>query len=80
LVLLWAFPTKSLTQVLFYAKLAFIAAGMIVTVRIGHTIPAREGEPLDPAKRLAVLSLIFWFSALTAGRFLAYTATYTLYP
>jgi hypothetical protein len=31
-------------------------------------------------KALATLSLVFWLGAITAGRLLAYTATYLTYP
>ncbi len=70
--LLIGYPTKALTNPLFYLKLALIAAALW-TLRwtqrhvIGHvTWPAAAG-------RVAGLSIFFWFSAIFAGRWLAYT-------
>jgi hypothetical protein len=33
-----------------------------------------------PGRQLAILSLVLWFGAVTAGRLIAYTAAYTMYP
>ena len=69
-VLLIGYPTKSLTSPAFYVKLALIAAAMVVMVRIERR----------PGRQLAILSLVLWFGAITAGRLIAYTAAYTMYP
>jgi hypothetical protein len=81
-LLLIGYPTKSLTTPTFYIKLAMIAVGMVVMVKIKKGLPS---EPSDPAvfvrgKPLAVWSLMLWFGAITAGRFIAYTAKYITYP
>ena len=69
-VLLIGYPTKSLTSPAFYVKLALIAAAMVVMVRLAR----------QPGRQLAILSLVLWFGAITAGRLIAYTAAYTMYP
>jgi hypothetical protein len=76
-LLLIGYPTKALTNPVFYLKLLLIAVGMVLVVRIGRqAFDERSGA--DPAsqprlRRLAVISLICWTGAVTAGRLLAYT-------
>ncbi len=65
--LLIGYPTKALTNPVFYAKLAFIAAAVAL---IGWIEKATSG---DRARRLAGASLACWAAAITSGRFLAYT-------
>jgi hypothetical protein len=76
-LLLIGYPTKAFTNPLFYVKLAFIAAGMALLGRVarclGDTAPAAATIAPAPLRRLAVLSLVCWVAALTAGRLLAYT-------
>jgi hypothetical protein len=72
-ILLLAYPTKSFTSPAFYVKLAFIAAAMAVMVRLDRRL-------FVGARRLAALSLVLWFGAITAGRLIAYTAAYAMYP
>ena len=82
-LLLIAYPTKSLTNVTFYVKLVLIGVGMGVMVRLKHLFDdssLSEAAMVVNGKTLAMLSLVVWFGALTAGRFLAYTATYLTYP
>lgn len=80
LVLLAAYPTKSIMAPAFYIKLAFIAAAMAVMVRLGKKLPAAPGSAmLASGKGLAVSSLVLWFGAITAGRLIAYTAKYLTY-
>ena len=81
-LLLIGYPTKALTNPVFYLKLALIAAGMILFVRISRRIFGSAGEaPLPDAastprlRRLAIVSLVCWTAAITAGRLLAYTYT-----
>ena len=81
-LLLIGYPTKSLTTPAFYLKIAFIAAAMIVMTRIRRRLaaaPADAGAAI-PARALAAWSLVLWFGAITAGRFIAYTAPYITYP
>jgi hypothetical protein len=80
-LLLIGYPTKALTNPVFYLKLALIAAGMALFVSIRRRALGESGQPLDASdraralRRLAVVSLICWASAITAGRLLAYTYT-----
>jgi hypothetical protein len=77
-LLLWGYPTKSLTTPAFYVKIALIAAAMVVMTRIRRRLA--DGEAATPARALAGWSLVLWFGAITAGRFIAYTAPYITYP
>jgi hypothetical protein len=82
LVLLLAYPTKSLTSPAFYIKLALIAAAMLVMVRLERRLPSGDGEaPLfTSGGSLALWSLALWLGAITAGRLITYTAAYSIYP
>jgi hypothetical protein len=82
-LLLIGYPTKALTNPVFYLKLTLIAVAMVLLVRIGRTAFAsgRETEAAGDARvtpslrRLATASLFCWAGAITAGRLLAYTYT-----
>ena len=78
-LLLIAYPTKALTNPLFYVKLSLIALALVVGQRIRHymlsgALAAGAGAP-RPAKILAAVSLGLWLVSITAGRFLAYTCS-----
>jgi hypothetical protein len=82
-LLLIGYPTKALTNPVFYLKLSLIAVGMFLLTRIarrtwGETTERRhqpEVEVSSSLRRLAVVSLVCWTGAITAGRLLAYTYT-----
>jgi hypothetical protein len=80
-LLLIGYPTKALTNPVFYLKLGLIAVGMTLFVRISRRIFSdTAGAPPDAAasrqlRRLAIVSLVCWTGAITAGRLLAYTYT-----
>jgi hypothetical protein len=80
--LLIAYPTKALTNPVFYIKLVFVAAGVVVLRRIERQLPrdaaSRDAVSAMP-RSLAMWMLGLWLGVLTAGRALAYTATYILY-
>lgn len=81
LLLMIGYPTKSFMTPAFWVKLAFIAAAMVVMVRIEKKLPSSVGETVRAAgQSLAVWSLVLWFGALAAGRLIAYTATYITHP
>lgn len=67
--------TKGATTV-FFVKLAFIAGGLVVAWRLARVFGG--GADADVAasqsltRWLAVLSLLLWTAAITAGRFMAY--------
>jgi hypothetical protein len=70
--LLIGYPTKALTNPVFYLKLACIAAALVILSRVrrrlsGEPVPSRE------LKMLAAASLACWAGAVVAGRLLAYT-------
>ena len=81
-MLLIAYPTKSLTSPAFYVKLALIAAAMLVMTRIEQWLSPHGADAPDLARGapLAIWSLVLWFGAVTAGRLIAYTAAYSIYP
>jgi hypothetical protein len=80
LLLLIAYPTKALTNPLFYLKLLLIVAAVALLRRI--TATAFRSPDFDQAaipsgiKRMAVASLVCWIAIIFAGRFLAYTHNY----
>jgi hypothetical protein len=77
-LLLVGYPTKALTNPVFYLKLLLIGVAMVLLVRIARLI--EHGDTTAPAvartlRRLAIASLVCWSGAITAGRLLAYTYT-----
>ena len=82
-LLLTAYPTKALTNPVFYVKLLVIALAVIVMVKIKRRVfgdPSLSEEAMvGRGKTLAMWSLGLWIVAISAGRLLAYTFTYLLY-
>jgi len=83
-LLLIGYPTKALTNPVFYLKLTLIAMAMTLLVRIsGRAFASSSGGPSGPRvpeitptlRKLAIASLVCWTGAITAGRLLAYTYT-----
>jgi hypothetical protein len=78
-LLLIAYPTKALTNPLFYLKLMLIAAGLVLASRIRVYVTSGSVGATDSAPRrlrtLAAVSLLIWVASITAGRLLAYTCT-----
>jgi hypothetical protein len=76
-VLLIGYPTKALTNPVFYSKLVFIALGLAVLMLLKRHVfrdPRLDESPVPRKGRmLAVASLACWTGAITAGRLLAYT-------
>jgi hypothetical protein len=81
-LMLIAYPTKALTNPLFYLKLCLIALGVGLVYRIGATVLLEQRpEPKaagNHGKMLAVASLAVWLALIFAGRFLAYTHKWEL--
>ncbi len=68
-------PSGRGTSLFFFAKLVFVALGVVTIVLIQRNVYAPNADPVTPgatAKRLAVVSLVAWTAAITAGRLLAY--------
>ena len=79
-LLLIGYPTKALTNPVFYLKLTLIAIAMVLVKRISGqlTRDAHQGESTvisTGLRGLAMVSLACWAGAVTAGRLLAYTYT-----
>jgi hypothetical protein len=77
-LLMVGYPTKALTNPVFYLKLLLIATAMVLLVRMVRLIERQPAASADVARRLrrfAILSLVCWSGAITAGRLLAYTYT-----
>jgi hypothetical protein len=75
-LLLLAYPTKALTNPLFYVKLGFIAVAVTLVRKIRGRI--RSALPVSAApdpglRRMAWGCLSCWVISIAAGRFLAYT-------
>ncbi len=76
-LLLLAYPTKALTNPLFFVKLALIGLGVVLAFRIRREVD-RAGSRADAtqlARMLAAVSLACWVAVIFAGRLLAYTCT-----
>jgi hypothetical protein len=78
-LLLIAYPTKALTNPLFYVKLLAVALGiwLMPSIRDGVLCDPRATRESLPsrAKHLAAISLLLWIVVIGAGRLLAYTYT-----
>jgi len=83
-VLLISYPTKALTNPIFYAKLTMIASAIWIVTKLEKevfgdpTLP--EADMMARGAPLAKWSLTLWVGAISAGRLLAYTFKYILYP
>lgn len=82
-LLLIAYPTKQLTNPVFYIKLTMIALAIWMMVRIKSRVfndaGLSESAMTATGKTMAKWSLVFWLGAITAGRLLAYTFRYLTY-
>ena len=82
LLLLAAYPTKSLTNPVFYVKLSLIGLAVFTMQKINTWVvdnASSESSGVATGKTMAKLSIALWLGAITAGRLLAYTYTYLLY-
>lgn len=70
--LLIAYPTKALTNPLFYIKLTLVAVAVALISPISRRV---FGDVPRRAKALAVASILCWAGVITSGRLLAYTYT-----
>ena len=76
-LLVIGYPTKQLTNPLFYIKLSLVALAIWLVYRIGREVlpGAEAGEKIltARAKWMASLSLAAWAGLIVAGRLLEYT-------
>ena len=81
-LLLVAYPTKALTNPIFYVKLCLIALAVGLVYRIDVAVlrasDDEHGPAADNARALAFTSLAAWIALIVAGRLLAYTHTWEL--
>ena len=70
LLLLIGYPTKALTNPVFYLKLILIAVALTETWVMRNQVLRRENSN---GRLLAGTSIVLWAGAVTAGRLLAYT-------
>jgi hypothetical protein len=84
ILLVIAYPTKSLTNIDFYVKLTLIGFAVWVMQRLKSQVfgEASLSEEAMTARGVALAkwSLVLWFGAITAGRLLAYTYKYLTFP
>ena len=77
ILLLIAYPTKSLTNPDFYLKLALIAFALTFMQMLKNRVFSDPGlsetAMMAKGRVFAIWSLVFWAGAVTAGRLLAYT-------
>jgi hypothetical protein len=75
--LLLAYPTKALTNPVFYVKLVAVATALILGRGLAAGLLESPSSDAGPAPRrakvVAGLSLLLWAGAITSGRLLAYT-------
>lgn len=83
ILLLFAYPTKALTNPVFYAKLTLITLAVItmktMSDRVFHNASLSEPDMMAKGRTMAIVSLSFWVLAITAGRLLSETYTYLTY-
>jgi hypothetical protein len=84
LLLVFAYPTKALTNPDFYIKLALIGLAIWVMQKLNRQVfqdsSLNEAEMIAKGATLAKFSIFLWFGAIAAGRLLAYTYKYLTYP
>jgi hypothetical protein len=69
------YPTKALTNPVFWLKLLLVATGLaaLVAIRRGVLRAIESPRTVELGRALAVTSIVAWTGAMTAGRLLAYT-------
>ena len=73
LAVLMAYPTKALTNPVFYLKLGLIAAGLVMLKPLLRWARGGSNDASATTRLLAACSLAAWAAAIAAGRLLAYT-------
>lgn len=73
--LLLAYPTKALTNPVFYLKLGLIAVALVLLKPLLRRARDAASAGTAGTRLLAAASLAVWAAAIAAGRLLAYTCT-----
>jgi hypothetical protein len=80
IMLLLAYPTKALTNPVFYLKILCIALALtdtlVIRKQVIHKSALEQSAVTKKAKILAVVSILLWAGAIVSGRLLAYTYIY----
>jgi hypothetical protein len=83
-LLLIAYPTKALTNPVFYTKLTLVGAAVWVMTKLKRRVfndsSLNDAGMIGRGRRLAKWSLVLWIGVITAGRLLAYTSRYLTFP
>jgi hypothetical protein len=77
-LLLIGYPTKALTNPVFYSKLACIAVGMVLMGWLRRRVVRVKESPAGQGKAVAAVSLLVWAGGIVSGRLLAYTCEYLM--
>ena len=80
-LLLTAYPTKALTDPVFYLKIGLIIAALFHLEWLRRSVlagldPGRSLEASAGVRALSVASILLWAGAVLTGRLLAYTYNY----
>lgn len=83
-LLLISYPTKALTNPVFYTKLVIIGFAIWILMRLEKEVftgtAAPQADRIARGATLAKWSLALWVGAISAGRLLAYTFKYITFP
>jgi hypothetical protein len=83
-LLLISYPTKALTNPVFYTKLVIIGFAIWILMKLEKEVfsstTAPEADMIARGATLAKWSLAMWVGAISAGRLLAYTFKYITFP
>jgi hypothetical protein len=83
-LLLISYPTKALTNPVFYTKLVIIGFAIWILMRLEKEVftgtAAPQADLIARGATLAKWSLALWVGAISAGRLLAYTFKYITFP
>ena len=83
-VLLISYPTKAFTNPVFYAKLVMVGFAIWIATKLQKEVfgdtSMKEADMMARGASLAKWSLALWIGVISAGRLLAYTFNYILYP
>jgi hypothetical protein len=72
-LLVAAYPTKALTNQLFYVKLAIVALGVGLLPGIRRVVRSGGLAPSRKTALVAITSVLLWTAAIVVGRLLPYT-------